>query len=1173
MSATELTIETLAELGCLSTTADYVLDDESTLTLEFAKPVTFGGYGAQVTFDGKGWWVKTEQWSKTGELQRRWVITLEDEEGRKNRTPYLGRPDWRDKFPLRTPKVAKASVLMRAIGETWAEEDAMVPVPSLSGGESIGDIKKQILHWVQRNCPPARSTDPVGAVLRYGAPTASTRATGTIEMNGNTLPIGGVRSGFYVAEAPVKLAGNERVGAEGIAAAINAMNSGVTATSSGTRVNLTATTPGEAGNDIRIAVRAEEGAVDVSGETLTGGADEYTTEELVQGTPTVRRLTPLYEGAYTVTIGGRDYSFYKNEAGWPAEALAYAINADALADVTATTQEGAAVVTLSAKNEGAAGNAITIAKGEQSDYALSAATLTGGVDGVQGSLYIGLLGSAFWSSIRGYDIYIQKGGVETPVIFHTYSATSVNTPEKILAILNTALETNELNLRASADGDYIKIFETGTYGEDWTVRLHLYSSGYANQLGIGATKNTISYTQTAVHLSGGIAPAYATGWVDCCTGYITLGETRFSEPPSSYWSEWADAINDNPDYEAAVETDDTMRLVITHSRNGATEMPLDSSYWGGEGSSYTLGTDAEYIEVTIPAVAATGYFDLAETGQHPVYLHTGLFVNETEVQGAALTAAGVAAILNADTAYGVTATAEADGSIHLTAREAGAAGNEVSLYYNGETGVDVPSPNLEGGTLGEVAQIAQLWGQDGKAPNVSGTPRYDLLCPAAGTYGRYEIRIPSGSTLKQPGALAIYVPPRQLMGADNADFSAAVQEAAGQWMHVRGTAVPTGWSLEGGTVNPSHATKFWSSFPQFKPFKDLASYLQWGKLTFFPVEAEDAYPKEEDTGVPANYKELVDGNLYVLTSGQFPADPKQRNNPSGLHFCQGTLKQKVKLKGLPQTLPKGVKKEDILKIFSDAAKDDTDGGTIRACTLVLTAVFIDRRHKRYQTGTNADGDGGATPDEEENEQDADEATRSDYAYALRRYYDQHRKLYSDVQTEVVLNNIAPASLLGCQLVTEDGAEVTSPIRSVSMDYRTRHATIHAGSPDMLSIDEFLELRQLVRSSYRAAVAQATEAEPQTSRETEQRSDNVAPSISPSISTSVESAAAKITPFAVYRDEDKVYMNGGTISRGGKTATLMTTEIPSNMLRPGRSFGPKFVIVGGEARILIEYVDA
>lgn len=1181
MSATELTPAILRQMGCVSAQFGFILDDESSAELEFAKPVTLGGYGAELTFDNKSWWIRHEGWSKRGESQRRWTIELEDEEGRKNRTPYLGRPDWLDVFhTIETPKCARVSVLMAALGEEWNEEDAVIPVPALSGGESIGDIKKTILHWVQRNTPMAAPSHPSGAVLRYGAPTSSTRATGEIRMNFKLLPIGGLHSGFYVNGAPVKLSGNTRVGASGLATAINSMNAGVTATASGTRVNLTATTAGESGNDISIAARAEEGDVILSDSTLTGGADSYTDSILVQGTPASVTLEPIWyqseEYGYPVYIGSRVYEFWKGRTENPAYQLAQAITAAPDAEVTAEYRswEDTSRVLLTAKTPGAAGNSITLEKDAPDDYAISGETLTGGSDGVPipattACAYLAVDSAENWSS--GVFISLRDS------ILNTYSATFDRTSASAFVSAYNSSLLGGHSVASLVDSTTVKISALSSGESGNRIQVSLPSSNVHF-----AVSQTVQFSYggaQSVNFAGGASahtsdPVAATGWIDCCTGYIELDESRVAEPPASTLPAWSERISALIGF-TATETAEHDSIVVERTQDGENPISIASDIFFKAASDD--GTDAHYEDVTVSATAATGYIDLAETGTHPIIEHTGLFVNDKELLGAGLSAADVVNVLNADTEFGVTASlvsgSVADGIVYLTARETGQEGNTVPLFYSGAPGVDLSAPFLRGGTLGPVEQVEKLWGEDGKSPSVSGTPRYDLLCPAAGTYGRFNIVLPDGGNLAQPGALAIYVPELQLMGSNtNASdgFSAAVQEAAGQWMQVRGTQVPTGWSIEGGTVNPAAATKFWSSFPQFKAFKELAAHLQWGKLTFFPVTAEDAYPPEGETGIPANYKELVDGNLYVLTQGSFSADKKSRNNPSGLHFCRGTLKQKVKLKSLPQALPRGVKKEDILKIFSDAAKDDDENKTIRAATLVLNAVFIDRRSKRFQTGTNAEGSSPSTPEETESGTTAEEVTANDYRFALSQYYAQRQTLYNDVETEVVLNDISPATLLGCQLVVEQGQQTTSPIRAVSMDYVTRHARIQAGAPDMLSLDEFLELRNMVKNSFRATISKATSGELQTGRAATQRTDNIAPSVSPSIATSVESAAAKIVPFSVYRDGDKVYMAAGTLSRGGKTATMETTEIPPDILAKGTNFGPELVIKEGEAKIIITY---
>lgn len=1190
--ATELTPAILRSMGCVSATGNFVLDDEGTANLEFKRQASLGGYGAEVTLGGKTWWVKSEGWNSEGEKFKRWTIELEDEEGRLNRTPYLGRPDWGDIFPLQRglPKLARVSTLMTALGLEWNEEDAMVPVPSLSGGESIGDIKKQILHWVQRNVPPAGSA-AVGSVLKYNADSTA-KATGEIRMNFNLLPIGGLNSGFYVNGVPVML-GNSRVGAAGLATAINAMNAGVTATASGTRVNLTATTAGEDGNDITIGVRSEEGEVTLSDSTLSGGRDGHTEEQLVPGTAATTTHRFSWYGDYTVGIGSESYYFEKGTNTAPAMQLATEINADASCPVTAEVGEGSRVL-LTAKTAGVAGNSIAIDKDAPDDYEISGPTLTGGADAqietpAEGAtLWLRVRNTAAWARLDARPM-IDDYVFGYPGIISGASATIVAEGVRTAISASGAPYSSGIVTVESATSIRIDMPD-GTEGNSWGIHFN-QSFSLDNYL---QNKAGIAYDE--LHANGGADAVYsdpvaATGWVDCCAGTIAINGSTFAEPPSSLPSDWATLVNESDDYEAEVNEGK-----ITFFRRDPGALPLAVSgnvlYWTPETS--TPGTDAHYEEREVDATPATGWFDLGETGLHPIIEHTGLFVNGIELQGAGLSAANVVSMLNANTDFGVTAaltsSSTADGVVYLTARESGAAGNEVSLSYIGAQNEQRPltlsGTALTGGTKGAVQTVAML---GDRMTTTSVTPRYDLICPAAGTYGRFSLVVPDGASLAQPGALALYIAPAAIASdtgfAEDSKSRERIQDEAGQWMTVQGLKVPSGWSITGGTVNPADAAKFWGQFAQFQVLKNLASYIDWGDMTFYPVSKADAYPPA-DSGLaadakqdpPENYRELVDGNIYIHTAGSFPASSESRNNPSGLHFCKGALRQTVRLNSIPQVMPKGFKLADLKRLFSDSSLDDSNR-MVRSITLVVSGNFIDRRRKRYKTGTNEDGDV-QQPQYIETESETAQETilLGDYSSALNSYYDQRQVLYHDVNIELPLTSDFDAqTVLGGQLVVQSGQTAACPVRQVSVDYLSKRVSVSAGSPDLLSFDELLERRIMLRDSFRGAISRAQEDDMDTgtggsggSSTTAERGDMTAPSISPSFSTATESAAVKNVPFAVFTKDGKTYIGEGTLSRGGKTATLQTTEIPDTVLKAGKNFRPKFIISGGQAKIVIEY---
>lgn len=1093
MSTTELTPEVLKSMGCCSASVTYVLDDESSATLEFAAEQRIGGYGAQVTLGGKTWWVKHVGWTSEGEKRKRWTVELEDEEALLNKTPYLGKPDWSDVLP-KGAKTAQVSRLMEALGLEWNEEDALVPVPSLSGGESIGDIKKQILQWVQRNCPPAGNA-AVGSLLRYD-PNSTAHATGEVRMNFNTLPVGGLRSGIFVGNREVRVSAPANAAA--LAAAINAdTDSPAAATASGTRINLTAKTAGDAGNDIRLGVGEEEGAVTRSGDNLTGGADSYSETYIVPAEPASVTVEPVwYQGedwGHPVYIGSQTYEFWKGRAASPSSQLAEAINYDPESPVIADELAfGGSKIKLFAKIPGSAGNSITLDKDAPDGYAVSGPTLTGGADATEASVYL-VKKNYYWTNLKIFRFLVTIGGVAEEIIL---SGVSPSTSSEAAQVLNAKFTEKSLPIVASDEGsdDYLRISCTnsGTSGNAIQVTKNIDDYGI---FGFGEPMSPIYDINVPVNLSGGADATVATGWVDCCTGYIELDGQRVDEPPSSALADWSIRVSDLPGFTASETA--THDAIIIKRRQGGVNPILWNENMFFEMDSFD-GTDETTDERTVPAVAATGWIDLGTTGTHPRVQHTGLFINGVEVLGHLLSPLDVVNRLNSSTSYGVTAAltsgSVADSIVYLTARTAGAAGNAVSLAYTGDDGVTLSGSTLTGGTLGAVETIGRLFGgADSKATALRINPRYDLLCPAAGVYGRFNIVYPAGASLAQPGAFAYYVAPLELVGDKNGrnissgslpdSWLPAVRSAAGQVMEVRGRRVPAGWSINrrgGGAPTASH--EFWSKLPGF----DLLEKLGTGNieystgLYFFPVPVDKAYPSEsegeETLPPPANYKAITSGNLYLLVQGSFPGSSKASNNPSGLHFCQGSLRQTVRFTGDMNELPEGVDAEDVTTFFSDSYKGK------RSITLVLDGIFIDRRVKRFYTGTNTDvtpdgggggeGGGGTTPEEETREE---ELTRRDYEESLRQYYAAHSLLYLDVSVDVskVPNAFNPQSILGSQLVSEQGQTAKCPVRSVTLDMLTKRMTVEAGSPELFSFDELLQRRQLIRKGALRSISQAT----------------------------------------------------------------------------------------------------
>ena len=461
--------------------------------------------------------------------------------------------------------------------------------------------------------------------------------------------------------------------------------------------------------------------------------------------------------------------------------------------------------------------------------------------------------------------------------------------------------------------------------------------------------------------------------------------------------------------------------------------------------------------------------------------------------------------------------------------------------------------------------------------------RHDLCPPVVGlsweAYKKHKT-FPANGNLKQPWAFMFQVPERQGSPSNEPMPPAErrrVQKAAQPKMVVLGRKVPDGWASTGDMMEQASGAPglwhdFWKSFSAMRPLaKTNVSCLRYGKAILEPVPINDAFPPaedEEDTEQPENYHEFKDSdvnkNIYVLYQGQFPASSKNRDNVSGLKFCKGKLKQYV---WITSEYTGELSKKEWQEFFSGTTKITIDGkqGSTRYVMLELECIFINRRKKKFQTGTNKleEGDEDWTPEElpedEENEMPGG-ASDADYTAAAKDFYNATRKLYFD--GNIALRGVTgynPAQLAGANLsvigARSEWDNMNTPVVRADWNPQYRTLTISTGSPEILTIDERIERTLLGRqSSYGAGMSFAnppsvTEWEDDNPDQPEQEEASGFPMVSPSITAnaSVTKSGRPLNPFQLYSTgtvgNERWYLNEGTlVAPGGKVVAFETTEV-------------------------------
>lgn len=457
----------------------------------------------------------------------------------------------------------------------------------------------------------------------------------------------------------------------------------------------------------------------------------------------------------------------------------------------------------------------------------------------------------------------------------------------------------------------------------------------------------------------------------------------------------------------------------------------------------------------------------------------------------------------------------------------------------------------------------------------------ELPPPVVAARGGQSFEYPAGASIYQPGAFVYQVPddtalPPGEPGYGTAGGREAQHEVSGQWMKIRGKVIPPGmvaaasWNKTIGTRptgTPAKWAEFWSSFGNGSNLlADIASSVSFGTPSFDAVPGEVAYPPDEaeagaaggklgpvlneTANVPANYEAFSpDGadNIYVLTEGSFPASTSPRGNVRGLRFCRGTITQWCWLNRKAQN-------EKELEFFSGEGTILQNGtlSTTRFACLTLSAIFINRRSKRYQTGTNKNAPGDPDYSAEDELGNATEGEQGewkpDYRAALKAFYDATRALGEPAE-EVTLFDV-PGYVPGVTTLEEGFA--ASGIKGgmagrMTYDAAGRTLTITNSRREVLGVDDYLQRQELGRRQRQndeanrdyGVSAAGFPGENYTPPESEDKAAMVSPSISMT-HTATKAVTRTAAPWTVFPIGDKWYLNGGTLAHGSFRKTIGIT---------------------------------
>lgn len=488
-------------------------------------------------------------------------------------------------------------------------------------------------------------------------------------------------------------------------------------------------------------------------------------------------------------------------------------------------------------------------------------------------------------------------------------------------------------------------------------------------------------------------------------------------------------------------------------------------------------------------------------------------------------------------------------------------------------------------------------------------------------------KIPEDASIYTPGALVYDVPFNPtgsvLTGEEQDDRekvreivteSNRRQEQDKDWMLVKGSPIPAGWVLGTPGVKMNVPIKdgareiwrdFWAQFGAFRGIGELQDGYAFGQAVFFPVEASAAYPADdapdfeekrnlvatplspatrEVSNTPANYRVLTPkDNMHLLVEGSFPASSKAGANVGGLKFCKGALKQYA---FVSENVLQGMTKQQADEYFEGTTL--FKGKLRRYTCLTVEAVFINRRRKRYQVGTNrqAPSDPDYNPDkdkgtgwhrigeEEEEEEPSAELETEDYIQAAREFWAASRDAGNAGTVEVEVSRVRN---FNADATIDDvfaALELQGVQGSVSYDAAAGNLTVTSSSSqkDALGIDDFLqriqaEKQEKWREQYKR---EEDELDPEPRDESlpppspqelqEEKEQKSYPMVSPSISASkgVDKSGIPLNPFQIYFEDDKVFMNSGEIATPHGILYFERQEIPAGEWKPNRSYYVKAV---------------
>ena len=466
----------------------------------------------------------------------------------------------------------------------------------------------------------------------------------------------------------------------------------------------------------------------------------------------------------------------------------------------------------------------------------------------------------------------------------------------------------------------------------------------------------------------------------------------------------------------------------------------------------------------------------------------------------------------------------------------------------------------------------------GKTANSQTLSFDELPPPVVAARGGQNFEFPAGANIYQPGAFVYQVPEDEANAPQEPGYgSAGTREAGhernGQWMLLRGIPIPSGLldvsasaraQMLSPVANQSAWLDFWAQCGMAQTFSLLdATRFTFGSPVLSVQPGSVAYPApptpqtfpqggklgpmvEETNTVPANYHEFKAANaFYVLSEGSFPASTNAAGNVKGLTFCKGRIEQYVWLKGEA--------KNDEEASFFDGATIVNSNGTMkqkRYTVLKLETIFVNRRYKRFQTGTNklapGDEDYGSGDALVNAMQEEQEAWKADLRDALEAYYKATRAVQpSQTVTLFDVAGFEPGTTTLQEAFTACGLAGTAG--SMTWDEGARRLTVNNSRTEVLGVDDYIQRAQIARRQRQNELNNACMGVssagivPNGQREPEDTgaSSMVAPSLN--ATHAAGNVPSKKTPkWTLFCVGTTWYLNGGSVGMGSKTVRVGVT---------------------------------